>query len=334
MMLAPVLFGFALSAWAGSAQCRSCHTEHWTRHQASAHATALRREPEHPLRDKFASPAPFYRPPGFRFLFGREGGTLQVRADDGVYATTLPIEWAFGAGTQAVTFVSRVDDSHHLEHAITFYRRGETLDLTPRHDRLPSGALHQAMGQALVTRGNGPSVVNCFQCHSTGPVDVSARGEVLIGEAGVRCEACHGPAGGHVKTGAAMPKMSRSGKEVNAVCGRCHRSDSDQFDWDSAWNVRHSPPFLARSRCFLASAKLSCLTCHDPHDPLRRGDPAYYRQRCQACHTSDKHTRAATDCVGCHMPAVSASPRLTFRNHWIGTYAASGSRLRPLKSGR
>ena len=223
------LLGMALPAWAGAAQCRSCHSDQWSRHQSAAHATALRREAGHPLKDKFAS-ASFYRPPRFRFVFWREGGTLQVRADDGVYSTTLPVEWAFGAGMQAVTFVSKVDASHHLEHAFTWYRQGETFDLTPRHDRLPSGALHQAMGQALPTRGNGPSAINCFQCHSTGPVDVNAAGDVVIKEAGVQCEACHGPAGDHVKAGAAMGKMPQLGRDVNALCGRCHRSDNESFD--------------------------------------------------------------------------------------------------------
>jgi hypothetical protein len=323
----PALLGLVLPVWAGSVDCRPCHPSQWSRHQESAHATALRRAAEHPLQDRFASDVPFYRLPGFRFLFTREGGALLVRADDGVHVTTLPMEWAFGAGVQAVTFVSRVDSSHHLEHAFTYYPRGETWDLTPRHDRLPFRGLHDAMGQALPTRGAGLSIVNCFQCHSTGPVGVSARGEVLIQEAGVHCEACHGAAGQHLKAKATMPKMPRSGREVNALCGRCHRSDDGKFDWSSAWNVRHQPPYLARSACFRTGA-LSCLTCHEPHERGRRNDAAYYRQRCQTCHAGQAHVQAKTDCVACHMPSVAASPRLTFHNHWIGIYDSGGLRPR------
>jgi len=336
-MMWPALLGLVIPAWSGSADCRPCHTSQWNRHQETAHATALRREAEHPLKDCFPSDVPWYRPTGFRFLFMREAGTLQVRADDGIHVTTIPMEWAFGAGVQAVTFVSRVDSSHHLEHAFTYYRRGETWDLTPRHDRLTSRSLHDAMGQALPTRGAGLSIMNCFQCHSTGPADVNGRGEILIREAGVHCEACHGPAGTHVKTRAAMPKMPRSGQEVNALCGRCHRSDDGKFDWDSVWNVRHQPPYLARSACFIG-ATLSCVTCHEPHERVRRSDAAYYRQRCQVCHTVNAHVRAATDCVACHMPSVEANPRLAFHNHWIGIYAAgagnAGGGLRPRNASR
>ena len=327
-MLTPAILALVLPLWSGSASCRPCHASQWSRQQESAHANALRREAEHQLKERFTSDDTSYRPPNFRFLFMREGGALHVRADDGTYATTIPLEWAFGAGVQAVTFVSRVDSSHHLEHAFTYYRRGETWDLTPRHDQLSSRTLHQAMGQALPTRGAGLSVTNCFQCHSTGPVQVNTSGEVVIHEAGVHCEACHGPAGKHVKAGAVMPKMPRSGVEVNALCGRCHRSDTGQFNWDSVWNVRHQPPYLARSACF-ASGRLSCLTCHAPHEQVRRSDAAYYRQRCQTCHTAKAHVQAKTDCIQCHMPAVSASSRLTFHNHWIGIYGGPLSFLSP-----
>ncbi|HKA01156.1 MAG TPA: multiheme c-type cytochrome [Candidatus Solibacter sp.] len=268
------------------------------------------------MKDKFASDIPWYRPPGFRFQFVRVQGALLARADDGVYTTTIPMEWAFGAGVQAVTFVSRADASHHIEHAFTYYPRAGAWDLTPRHDRLQARTLHQAMGQALPTRRSGLSIVNCFQCHSTGPVRVNTRGEVEVQEAGVHCEACHGPAAAHVKAGAKMAKTPRSGTEVNELCGRCHRSEEERFDWDSVWNIRHQPPYLARSRCF-TQGNLSCLTCHDPHDPVRRSDAAYYRQRCQTCHTKGDHAQAATDCVTCHMPVVQASARLAFHNHQI-----------------
>ena len=46
-------------------------------------------------------------------------------------------DWAFGAGTQAVTFVSRRDEDHYVEQGLSWYASTGRLELTPghRHER-------------------------------------------------------------------------------------------------------------------------------------------------------------------------------------------------------
>lgn len=312
-----VALAVTASPYAGSQACRPCHASQFERQSKSGHARALHRAPSHPLASEFSRDFPFYRPPQFRFQFVREGAGLQVRADDGKYVMALPLEWAFGAGDHAVTFVSKVDAGHYLEHAFTYYNGSRTFDVTPRHEELRYSNLRESMGQVLRSSGAGLTIANCFQCHSTGPVTVTATGDVRVTEAGVHCEACHGPGRDHIATRKKMTKPGGTPAEVNRFCGTCHRSESPEFNWDSVWNVRHQPPFLARSRCYTASGRLSCLTCHDPHDAVRRTDVTYYRGRCQSCHSADEHVRAETDCVACHMPEVAANQHLRFRSHWI-----------------
>ena len=164
---------------------------------------------------------------------------------------------------------------------------------------------------------------------------------MAVTEPGVHCETCHGPGGAHRSAAAAgdtggakkligKPSNLSAAAALNRFCGECHRSiaDGENFDWDSPWSVRHQPPYLARSRCFqLSGGALSCLTCHDPHDRVRRGDSAYYRSKCVACHQAENHPPAKTclaqkepDCAGCHMPLVAAGANMSFKNHWIGAY--------------
>ena len=300
------------------------------------------------MASHFATKEPVVLPPNFRFSFLETGKGFRVQCDDGQYVTGLPIEWAFGAGEHAVTFVSKVDRQFYIEHSLSYFKDTASLDLTSGHERLSRNTVNQAMGQPLKVEGSGPTIVNCFQCHSTGPVSVSGNSEIGITESGVRCEACHGPGGSHRDAAAAghrddtrnlirNPKRFSAG-ELNNFCGTCHRSASDDFNWNSAWNVRHQPPFLARSRCFLSGAgALTCITCHDPHEGVQR-DPAYYGRKCATCH----NTRTAapkeicqagnvSGCTGCHMPVVMAGAHLQFRNHWIGVYRG-GESLRPLIS--
>jgi hypothetical protein len=313
----------------GSDACRSCHPEQSSRQAESAHARSLYRAAAHPLSGSFVTAEPLLRPPHFRFEFISDAGGLRVRADDGQRVSELPVEWAFGEGRHAVTFVSRATDKYHLEHSFSYYSDTKSFDLTPRHEKLRSADLFEAMGQAIKTTGPGPAISACFGCHSTGPVTVDADGKVSIREAGVRCERCHGPGGGH------RPAVPRKA-DMNAFCGVCHRSPASDLDWDSPWSVRYQPPFLARSRCFQqSSGNLSCVTCHDPHARMRHDNAAYYRARCMGCHQAGSHPPARiclrerdSDCVSCHMPQVTANAHIGFRNHWIGIYAEGGA-LKP-----
>lgn len=328
------------ASYVGAPACRSCHPEQFARQSATAHAQTLHRLPQHPLAANFAPEAPLERPPNFHFRFLRTEEGFRVRADDGRYVTELPLEWAFGAGEHAVTFVSQAGDQFYLEHSVSFYADTKSLDITPGHERLPSETLHQAMGQPLRIRGPGLTITNCFQCHSTGPVSVSPEQKMQVNEPGVRCEVCHGPGSDHVKA-AGRRDLIRNPKrlpsaELNKFCGACHRSLTEDFNWSSPWNVRHQPPYLAQSRCFQRSnGALSCLTCHQPHERVRRHDPAWYSQKCAACHHARSHApkpacqaQKSPDCTSCHMPLVAASTHLRFKNHWIGVYQ-EGASLKP-----
>src|SRR5205807_5691891 len=83
--------------YVGAQVCGSCHAERLKQQSESEHARALRSPAEHALAQRF--------PPGFAFdvVAGQE-------------KKRVPIQWAFGAGDQAVTFVSRLDEDTYLEN--------------------------------------------------------------------------------------------------------------------------------------------------------------------------------------------------------------------------
>jgi tetratricopeptide (TPR) repeat protein len=79
----------------------------------------------------------------------------------------------------------------------------------------------------------------------------------------------------------------------------------DSIGANDRFEISGSAYRLRQSRCFRESeGKLTCLTCHDPHNASPAGDTA-----CLRCHnealarlvSANRHT-AAKDCVGCHMP--------------------------------
>ncbi len=80
---------------------------------------------------------------------------------------------------------------------------------------------------------------------------------------------------------------------------------------DDTFDIAHQGYRLRKSACFLESAgRLTCTTCHDPHDALR-GEAAkrHYIAVCQDCHQDRVETLVQTglhtasgDCLNCHMP--------------------------------
>jgi Cytochrome c554 and c-prime len=328
------------ASYVGAIACGKCHPRQLMLQSASAHAHALSRAAQHPLAAFFVPKNELVRPPRYHFQFMHSGGQIRVRAFDGQDAIELPVEWAFGAGEQAVTFVSRVNAESYLEHYFSYYSATQSLGPTPGHEGLRSNTLPLAMGLAYRPADPVSGMIKCFECHSTGPPTVSVENEIQPAELGVRCESCHGPGSLHVA--AAMLGQSEkarglirnpkrmSAAELNQFCGECHRAPEGgpAVNYYKAWSVRYQPIYLSQSACFLKSeGALSCLTCHDPHQKLDR-DGSHYGRRCAGCHDWSKHppqpgyTIGSTDgCIECHMPRVAAQANLEFTNHWIGIYS-------------
>ena len=234
-------------------------------------------------------------------------------------------EWNFGAGVQAVTPVSQIDQEYYLEHGLSDYKG--TKYLTPGHK--------DSKGERYRITDPESKILRCFQCHSTGPLKLTAEMTILPAENGIRCEACHGPGQDHIARGGSKLGVFNPGalnaSAMNEFCGNCHRKPAkaeDDTDWSNAWNTRHQPVYLDQSACFQKSkGALNCVTCHNPHEPLGRYD---YNAICQNCHAKPLHKAIAVvgkSCVGCHMPKVVPQQKLAFTNHWIGIYRRGN--LRP-----
>jgi Cytochrome c554 and c-prime len=334
------------SLFVGAETCRACHPVQFAAQSQSGHARSLVSGAGHPLSARVAASRTFSLN-GFRYDFLHRDRGLAFRVRAGPQVRELPVDWAFGAGDQAVTFVSRLDEEHYVELRASYYSALDAVALTPGHQSYRPRDLPGALGVRYKTFSPRSEILSCFGCHSTGMPSLGGQLEIRPAELGVRCEACHGPGRKHVNLisggdidGARRAIGNPARLKASALmqfCGECHRppaSEGIAIDWSDAWNVRHQPVYLSESACFQRSpGGLSCANCHDPHERLRRGDPAHYNRRCVSCHSTAAHPpakicRAEAGCASCHMPPVQPQPGLTFHNHWIGVYRA-GDPLRP-----
>ena len=85
---------------------------------------------------------------------------------------------------------------------------------------------------------------------------------------------------------------------------------------------------ISLSTCFTASnGSMTCITCHNPHEPVQERSRTYFNDRCMDCHATESLTvlQKVTDhsnkgdCVHCHMKqgATSDILHVNFTDHWI-----------------
>lgn len=324
-----LIAGVCPADYVGAAACGACHKAEYDKQMASRHAHSLQ-----PIQDSVARAA-MLRPgqsPDGRLRYEADGNEILVR-EPGV-SEHIIIDWAFGAGAQGVTPVGHLA-GQFFEHRFSYYSAEEKLGITfghPPHVNTPLAEIGMPQDNRTIFR--------CFNCHSTG-VRLSPNGPDLEGmEAGVRCERCHGPGSTHVKLaheGASTaviaqavlnPGRLASNVQVQ-ICGECHRLPTrdmgDEPELENPVTVRFAPIGLSASRCFRASGRLSCLTCHDPHENASK-ESVSYMSKCLSCHENNRkpvklcRRLQKGNCVPCHMKNVALGRYLRFTDHRIRVY--------------
>jgi hypothetical protein len=268
----------------------------------------------------------------------RNAGESLYLVSDGARSISAALGWAFGGGEAGETYIFERAGTLY-ESQFSYFPILKILDFTPGHPHSTPSNLEEAMGRLL----DAAEAQRCFGCHNT----ASSTGGQFDPKhmiPGVTCEACHGPGAKHIsamKEGRieAGLKLVLNPAKLNPVdsvdfCGACHQTWADVLSGgaEGVSTIRFQPYRLELSRCWgkEGSAGITCLACHDPHQPLTR-DPGSYDDRCLRCHLAYKGSKAADahraavcprgtkDCVTCHMPRYEVPGTHTrFTDHMIG----------------
>lgn len=262
----------------------------------------------------------------------KNGGAVYT-VTDGTQSISRPVAWEFGIGKVGQAYLYQQNGVFY-ESSVSYFSGLQKLGFALGSE----GGLD--LSDALGRRIERPEGRACFGCHTTAST-TNNRFDPIELMPGVTCEACHGPGAKHVTamkagdielgTRSIFNPAQLSSLDQVEFCGACHRTLWDTILQNAVgvFNVRFQSYRLERSECFRnRKRRITCLNCHDPHQPLVH-DPVSYDTHCLNCHvhqgvkpTADHPGRAcpvaASNCVNCHMSKVEI-PGIYFKftDHWI-----------------
>src|SRR5262245_36873250 len=122
--------------YVGPQVCRDCHPAEYALYSGSGHARTLRPAARAVVArwlDGRSIPDP--ERPEARWSYHLKDGQLTAERNEGEVAERFLIDYAFGSGHHAVTFVSldarRPRESSSKEHRLTYYAHTRGLGVTP-----------------------------------------------------------------------------------------------------------------------------------------------------------------------------------------------------------
>ena len=327
----------SIQRYVGAVGCRSCHPNEYALHRHSGHARTLQPAAAIPLA-RWLSGRSVEDPqrPGVTWSYDLSEGRLTAKRTEAGTVDRFLLEYAFGSGHHATTFVSLTERDPNrpiaLEHRLTYFAHSQSLGLTPGQSLTGHAAGNSPRGRIHTNE----DTLKCFGCHATVTSD---RGPDELDETtlipNVSCERRHGAGRLHVEAARRGSVESDSSiqfrldrwtaDEQLRLCGSCHRLPSmvqpGSIRVDNPVLVRHQPVGLMQSACYIrSSGALTCLTCHDPHARTSR-DRSAYEAICLSCHQSSSQAScpvsSRADCLNCHMPRRDVARGMMMTDHWI-----------------
>lgn len=316
--------------YVGPRVCASCHASEAGAQDKTAMASAG--VPVSKSAVLLTRPSVHARIDPYEYEILRQGGRTIYTVRHATRTVSVSLLYAFGVGNVGQTYVFERGGAYYESRVSFFPEIG--LDITIGHLRTFSGTIEEALGRRMGAEESR----RCFACHTTAAVtDNRLEPRQMI--PGVTCEACHGPGAKHVagiKAGQFQQTFIFNPSKLSPAdstdfCGACHRTSMDVklLQAPGVQTVRFQPYRLERSRCWARSGRMTCLSCHDPHEPLVR-DAASYDSKCLTCHLSERREEPTQDragiacpiktrdCVSCHMPKLRMpGARFEFTDHQI-----------------
>ncbi len=351
------------TTYVGDASCQSCHSSIAHSYHQTGMGRSLYKPEGAPVIEKFGPDQGVYDPQkDFYYLALRKGESLymleyRLQGNDTVYQRTEKVDFIVGSGHQTRSYLLQ-REGFLYEMPLTWYVHRGIWDLSPGY-RENNSRFDRAIGEDCLACHTGDFQmekgtqnrytrvelgIDCERCHGPGSehvkrikagqlIDVGERIDYSIvnpAKLEVRrqfdiCQQCH-------LQGVTVPQPGRTVRDFRPGMDLAAVFDVflDNVADPDAFGIASHAERLQQSACFLGSAgKLTCTTCHNPHQSVKELGPDVFNEACASCHRTGKEplctetemlrTAQNNDCAGCHMPAGGTRdiPHVWFHDHKI-----------------
>jgi len=341
----PTRDGASRDDYVGSEVCGSCHAAKAASQKTTGMAQSL-----HPAADSEilrTHPHMSFQVRNYHYQIETSPTGSTYRVTDGTDTLAASLLWAFGTGKVGQSYLFKKENGNFYEARVTYFDSLGNVDFTPARELNNPKDIHEAMYRPV----DGDEIRRCFACHTTGASIAGKLDEKKL-VPGVSCEACHGGGRTHVLAAAAAQVAGAPQEALGTIfnparlmpadsvdfCGACHGTfwDVKLSSAKGVGTVKAQPYRLETSQCSSKSGgRITCTTCHDPHEPLET-QPAAYDAACLKCHANAREAAGPSEasgktlertrtcpisagkCVTCHMPKVYVPEmKYSFTDHRI-----------------
>ncbi|NCX95029.1 MAG: pilus assembly protein TadD [Chitinophagia bacterium] len=289
----------------------------------------------------------------------------RIENADTVHCRLQWVRYIVGSGQHTNSHI--IDQNGYLYQApITFYTQKHRWDLAPGFERgentrfkrmieLECMSCHNAYPQLIegsVNKyANVPLGIDCERCHGPGSLHVADK------MAGKIIDTAKEP-------DYTIVNPRRLSTELqNNLCQRCHlqgiavlNDKKTFFDFRPGMHLSevmnvYMPEYegapnkmimashverMKKSRCYVESGKMSCISCHNPHISVKVTPQATFINACLQCHNTAKGSKECKEkpfvratkndnCITCHMPKNGSIdiPHVAVTDHYIRAHAGA-----------
>ena len=325
--------------YVGKQQCRACHAEIYdsymqtgmgqSYHFATKEHTALSVSEMPLIHDSIKNLfyQPFWKNDS---LYLKE---FRIKGRDTTHLLIKKVNYKIGSGQHTNSHLFAVNGYLH-QIPYTYYTQNAIADLPPGFEKGNNTRFSREIG------------LECMSCHNAYPNHVEGSlNKYNSIPSGIDCERCHGPGEVHVKQKLAGHIIDTS-KYIDYtivnparlpldlqfdVCQRCHLQGTavlaegkkftdfkpgqhlkevmdvylPKYENEESFIMASHVDRLKQSACF-KSAKMTCVTCHNPHKSVTTLSATYFDNKCMQCHEVCKEEETQ-NCTSCHMPKSSST---------------------------
>ena len=327
------------NGYAGNAACAKCHTDIYKTFAQTPMANSSGSVNDDVLQNKLPAAEFSHTASGINYHITKDGADTFIefeRQQTNALKGRRKLDFFIGSGNHGRSFLSSVDGFLY-QSPVSYYAKDHKWEMSPGYEMMDAMKLGRAIRKG------------CLECHASQLQPIAGTENKYAAQPfldrGISCERCHGPGQQHIalmKSGSKIKGIVNPTKlaplQRDSICAQCHLSGEARIERPGRSLLTFRPgdalsdhvlsfvqsnangetlkatghvEKLWQSKCKQMSGdKLSCTTCHNPHESQSKANAAnYFNPKCASCHQNNAckedlkiRTQASNNCIACHMP--------------------------------